>query len=180
MKIDGSLESLWQENPAARIEALGQWRARGVDPDGSTQATEFDITLATPESNGDLYLAIFDLQANEGGFEQLSFRLEVDGEAFGVEASFSDLEAARTFFAQAIFLGDAYFDGRVDAGDTPALRAIFEVTTGLHQQLAIGLAAVVVPEPSTALLIGLGLITLTRRSRSRQTFPRSSSDRMNG
>lgn len=74
---------------------------------------------------------------------------------------------ANTYFSSLLFLGQAFLDEFPNEGD-PAVRAIFEVTASKGQSVGYGLAAVVVPEPSTALLLGIGLaLTATlRRSRS--------------
>ncbi len=55
-----------------------------------------------------------------------------------------------------IVLGNAFVFG-ISTGGFSSVRAIFEVTLRGGQEIVFGLAAVVVPEPSTAILIGLGL-----------------------
>lgn len=163
--VTGSLESLFNETPGAVVKTIGGWQAAGGTGRDSFQTTELDITLTTPDSNDDLILAIFDLQETNGGFEELVFRLEVFGEAFGDEMVFSDIKTARSFFASAIVLGAAYLDG-FTPGDVPAVRAIFDVTLGNRQSIGMSIAAVVVPEPSTAILLGFGLMLIGRRRRS--------------
>lgn len=161
------LANLISEVPGARVEALGQWSARGSDSDGSTQRVELDISLAMPDDGGNLLLAVFEQGASSGGFEELAFRLEVLGESFGEEQIFTSLAEATDYFASLIDLGEAFVDGFRNGG-TPGVRAIFEWTGEEKQQVAFGLAVVVVPEPSTALLLGLGLCALRVSQRSRK------------
>jgi len=163
--VNGSLEALLVERPTAVVKALGQWQGRGTGFDDTVQITELDISLAPPDSNADLIFAVFDLNAVGGGFDELSFRLEVFGEQFGEEVVFGDIESAQEFFASAIVLGDAYL-AELGTGNTPAVRAIFEVSMSAKQAISVSIAAVVVPEPSTALLMVLGLVGLGARRRS--------------
>jgi len=156
------LDTLLGETPGAKVEAVGQWSARADKRSVSTQFVELDITLDTPESEGELALAIFKLDATSGGFQSLAFRLEVLGEAFGEEAVFTNLAEANAYFSSLILLGEA-FDDQFNGRGSPAVRAFFEVTTRERQSVAFGLAAVVIPEPSTALLLGIGLACLARR-----------------
>ncbi|HEB88531.1 MAG TPA: PEP-CTERM sorting domain-containing protein, partial [Deltaproteobacteria bacterium] len=70
------------------------------------------------------------------------------------------------YFASLLVLGDAFLD-QFTGRTAPAVRVIFDVTSGAGQDVAYGLAAVVVPEPSTGLLLGLGLVWVAiRRDRS--------------
>ena len=67
------------------------------------------------------------------------------------------------FFAAAIDLGPAF--GGAPFGGIPAVRAVFETRIAENQSIAYGIAAVVVPEPSTAVLILAGLAGLAVRRR---------------
>jgi hypothetical protein len=156
------LDTLLGETPGAKVEAVGHWSAGADKRSVPTQFVELDITLDTPESEGELALAIFKVDATSGGFQSLAFRLEVLGEAFGEEAVFTNLAEANAYFSSLILLGEA-FDDQFNGRGSPAVRAFFEVTTRERQSVAFGLAAVVIPEPSTALLLGIGLASLARR-----------------
>ena len=104
------------------------------------------------------------LDATGGGFESLLFRLEVLGEVFGTEVVFNDLASAVDYFSSVFLLGQPYSEF-VPGFGVPGIRAIFEVTTTASQSISFGLAAVVVPEPSTALLLGLGLMLVAKPRR---------------
>jgi len=64
--------------------------------------------------------------------------------------------AANAYFNSLLDLGDAFVEN-FSATSAPAVRAIFDVTQTEHQAVAFRVAAAVVPEPSTALLLGVGL-----------------------
>jgi hypothetical protein len=158
-----ALDALMSAEAGASVEAIGQWAARADSGAPSTQVTELGLTLTTPASGGDVALAIFDLDSSNGGFESLSFSLEVLGEAIVEEVVFDDLDEATTYFASLIDLGQAFDDDRSSGAAPHAIRAIFEVVAAGDQQARFGLAAVVVPEPSTAMLIAMGLSLLAAR-----------------
>jgi len=161
------LGALVSGNRSAAVEALGRWSAKASGRGPTTQLVELDITLAPPETPSELALAIFEMGASAGGFDSLAFRLEVLGEQMGDEIVFGDLASAKEYFSAVILLGDAFLEPGWSR-DVPAVRAIFEVTMSGRQDIAFGLAAVVVPEPSSAVLIGLGLCFIaSRRSDSR-------------
>ena len=164
----GALDAAFAAHPglpgsttSARIGAFGEWRSEGADLGLSTQRVELDITLATPEVETDLLLAVFELESSGGGFLELAFDLELDGEAFGDRVVLESLADARVWFAELIDLGSAFAD-RPGVGGTPAVRAIFEITQEAGQSVRFGMGAVV-PEPSTAVLLGLGLALAAAR-----------------
>jgi hypothetical protein len=140
---------------SGRLGALAEWRSDGAEQGLSTQRVELDITLAQPEVETNLLLAIFELGSSGGGFLELAFDLELDGEAVGDRVVLESLADARAWFAGLIDLGSAFAD-RPGVGGTPAVRAIFEITQEAGQSVRFGMGAVV-PEPSTAVLLGLGL-----------------------
>ena len=146
---------------SGRLGALAEWRSNGAEQGLSTQRVELDITLATPEVETDLLLAVFELESSGGGFLELAFDLELDGEAFGDRVVLESLADARVWFAELIDLGSAFAD-RPGVGGTPAVRAIFEITQEAGQSVRFGMGAVV-PEPSTAVLLGLGLALAAAR-----------------
>jgi hypothetical protein len=159
------LAELLSTHPTSHVEALGDWLARGTDPGGSGQSIALDLTLATPTMPATLGLAIFDLGAVNGGFDELTFGIEVRGTAFGEQHVFTTLAEAQAFFANMINLGDAFLDDATSSSP-PGVRLQFDWTGHEGQEVAFGLAAVVVPEPSTAILIGCGLGLLTVRGRN--------------
>lgn len=112
-------------------------------------------SFSQPEVERDLLLAIFELESSGGGFLELVFDLELDGEVFGERVVLERLADARIWLAELIDLGPAFAD-RTGVSRTPAVRAIFEITQQAGQSARFGVAAVI-PEPSTAVLLGLGL-----------------------
>jgi len=148
---------LLSANPGARVEALGPWSPSDKDVGATTQLVELDITLDRPADEGNVALAISNVSAAGGGFDSLRFRLEVLGELFGEEVTFGSVEEADAYFSTAFLLGQAYSEP-FSTLDVPAIRAIFEVMTSLGHSVTVGVAAVVVPEPSVALLLGMGLL----------------------
>ncbi len=157
-------------NPKATVEALARWDVRGDPLEQTTQLIELDISLATPDNGRDLALVFANLGSADDDFDLMTFRVEVAGATFGEEAQFENLADATSYFSTILFLGQAYRDAIADL-DGPAVRAIFEVSTLAGKNVSIGLAAFVVPEPSTALLLAFGLVILA-------TWPRSSREAM--
>ncbi len=156
-------------NPGSQVQAIGGWEVRGGVDAPSTQMMELDITLDTPESGGDLALVFSNLNATGGGFETLLFRLEVLGEIFGEEVVFNDLASAVNYFSSVFLLGQPYLEF-VPGFGVPGIRATFEVTTAPGQSIEFGLAAVVVPEPSTAIMLGFGLLLVATSRRREATI----------
>ncbi len=156
------LQQLLSDRTGSRIEALARWGARGDATDSSNQLVELDISLAPPDFQGDLALAIYEIGEPGGAFESLRFHVEVLGQLFGEVMVFDDVAMANRYFSSLLVLGDAFleqFTGRT----APAVRVVFDVTSGAGQNVAYGLAAVVVPEPSTGLLLGSGLVWVSIR-----------------
>lgn len=162
MRSHSGLAAMLSETPSASVEALGRWSASGRGQEPTTQLVELDITLAPPEGPAELVLAVFNLDASGGGFESLAFRLEVFGVLFGEEVVFDNLSEAKAYFASVIVIGEAFLES-FRARGVPAVRAIFESTLSGGQEVSFGLAAAVVPEPSTALLLGIGLFLVAFR-----------------
>lgn len=163
-----ALDALLAGNPGARVEGLAQWSA---SPDGmapSSQTVELDIVLVPQESDATVALAVFELDSAGGGFESLAFRVEVAGTQLGDEMVFDTLAEANAYFASLVPVGSAFDAAYNPTFDAPAVRAIFDVVTGAGQSVELGVAAVVVPEPSTALFVGLGLAVLVQRGRRHQ------------
>lgn len=175
-----ALDALLSEpRPTPRVEALAHWSAAGDpdDPAGSAesalQLVRLDITFEPDPINREVLLAVFEESSAQGGFETLRFWLERNGEAFGTEQTFQTLEEANTFFADLIGLGNAIklpnrFDDPNDDSSPATVSAFFEALTRPGQTVAFGIAALVVPEPGTAVLIGLGLMAMAGRGARRR------------
>ncbi len=169
------LDSLLSDPSAnASIRALGSWSASGAKGTGVTQTVEIDITLQAVDLRREVLLAVFEEDAFAGGFDQMTFSLERYGERVGEEQTFSSLDQANAYFAELIGLGFLIPEAPPLSGplawpadQPPAIRAIFEIASSGKQRVSFGIAAVVVPEPSTALLVGLGLAGLAARARRR-------------
>jgi hypothetical protein len=153
------------------IAAIGEWHGRGI---GGTelvhQETDFEITLLAPNDDGSLVLAIMALEVTDQGFESLDFRIEIKGEVVGEEQTFSDLAQAEEYFATLIDLGPAFFNPWNWQEEVPTVQVFFDATFRDTQSIGFGLAAVVIPEPSTGLLLALGLVVIATRRAQRLDF----------
>jgi hypothetical protein len=154
------LEAFLDEGDGS-VAALAQWGARGTGDTLVSQHMELDITLQASSPDESLRLAIFDTTAVGSEFESLAFEIEVFGIGIGERVAFDDLAAANAFFATLLPVADAL---ATPGARGSALKLIFDVVLSSAQQTAgFGIAVVVVPEPGSALLIGLGLAVLARR-----------------
>lgn len=154
------LEAFLDEGDGS-VAALAQWGARGTGDTLVSQHMELDITLQASSPDESLRLAIFDTTAVGSEFESLAFEIEVFGIGVGERVAFDDLAAANAFFATLLPVADAL---ATPGARGSALKLIFDVVLSSAQQTAgFGIAVVVVPEPGSALLIGLGLAVLARR-----------------
>lgn len=149
-------------------------------PDG-TGPIDLDIVLRTEVSLGlptqttgvdGLFISFLEIdldpKAGDSGFESVAFRVE-DGGAALVDVRLTTAEAIRSFFSTPIALNDAMrppdddlFPPRPRPG---GLRFVLEGTgaRGGRLGVAFALGTAVVPEPGTALLVGLGLVVLACR-----------------
>ena len=93
--------------------------------------------------------------------------IEKFGAAFGDAHTFETLDEALAFFENAVFDTGTLLDSP-NFDDAPQLRLIFDLTVaegdGFGMQVAF---MTLVPEPSTGLLVGLGLLVLGVRRRAR-------------
>jgi len=158
--LSDRLKEVLAVDPGATVVALGQWSAEGIGDGGSVQHVELDITVSpTTDPDSIMQISIFELDTIAGGFDELTFGIEVLGEAYGSERVFFDVASANAFFASMISIEMAFGSDEVSLSDLD-IRVYFDIISSAGQSIAYGLAAVVVPEPSTGLLllIGLGLI----------------------
>jgi len=136
--------------PGAEMLALAAWQGSGGwfgEP--RVVGTQLDILLDDVTPGAGLMIGAFGLKS-WGGFLGLSFSLERDGIPLFEEVTFDSFDAAAAYFTDTVF--DVAAIGEV-------LRARFEVVLGkkTHFSMKLGFAQVV-PEPSTGVLLGLGLL----------------------
>ncbi|MCG8587791.1 MAG: PEP-CTERM sorting domain-containing protein, partial [Proteobacteria bacterium] len=156
------LETLLTAEPDARVLVLGEVSALGEENDQlSLQTIDLALDPEPADVRSGIELAIFSESVLGAGFEQLAFRLEVFGEVLGEEQTFASVEEADAFFASLLSVPSDI----VSPGGDSSIRAIFEISSLADQGITFGFAAVVVPEPSTGLLLGFGLALVVYRKR---------------
>lgn len=165
---NAALPAVFADDPGARVVGVASWDTTASAGDAhSERSIALDITLSDADANRDLLLAAFDFSFLGDGFEQMSFRLEKDGEAFGEEKVFDSVDALLAFFEGTVLDVGSASGGTFSA---PALRAVFDVTLGDGDAFGMRVAYVAaVPEPATGVLLGFALVSLAwsrRRGRS--------------
>ncbi|MDJ0847747.1 MAG: PEP-CTERM sorting domain-containing protein [Myxococcota bacterium] len=143
----------------SRMAALGQWGARNEGDEELVVTSELDVLLREAVAST-LAIGAFGFESEGEGFTTLAFRVE----SFGVvldEELFADLDEALAFFEDQLFEVDDAFG---DDEDPPPLRLVFVATLARGDAFGMGLGFVV-PEPSTASLLALGLVVLASRRR---------------
>jgi len=164
--LHAELAAFVQSDERADIVAMGEWGARAGDEGAVNQRVELDITLQQNQRLDPISIAIFETSVLGDGFGSLAFSVEVGGEQVGETNLFDDLASARAFFASMFSIGDAFADSPDRFGAfSDGLKLIFDVVVEGREGIHLGFAAVVIPEPSTGLLIGFGLLWLSRRAR---------------
>lgn len=167
------LAELLTREPHREIAAIGGFEARESNPTQASQHLELEIELDPRDQIDPIALAIFATRVTAGGFDSLLFQLALKDDTVLEEHTFGSLQEANSFFSALIPLDAAWFaiEGR---RDRPVVRAIFDLSLSKHQEIGFGVA-LIVPEPSTALLLLSGLLALPlvdghslARSRPRQ------------
>ncbi len=130
-----------------------------------SSTADFSIDLSDLPSDENLIIALLDSAADGGGFDVLDFEVTVEGNLV-VDEQFTDLAAALAFFndnvidlgALDVLVSDGILDIVFDMDLTSN-----DPGDGFRYDLAFGNA---IPEPSTALLLALGLVALAHRRRA--------------
>jgi hypothetical protein len=141
--------------------ALGHWEGHTNAIDPLALSTELEIVLGEDDAARKLVLGAFGIGVLGEAFESLSFSLLRNGVALDAPQLFDSEAAVLDYFAETVLdLGTGW-----NAGD--ALLARFELDLGADTTFALGIgfAMASVPEPGTAVLLALGLVTVALRRR---------------
>jgi hypothetical protein len=149
------------------VLALAHWRAQStrVPVNGASILLRSEFQLDLPGfffGASGLYLGLLNPEAGSTGFDSLRFLVDKDGESL-VDRVFADSNEALEFFDdQALDLGDLTYPGST-------IRLLMELTAsdpgaGFGSDLLVAWGTV--PEPSTLLLVALGMACLAVRQRS--------------
>ncbi len=152
----------------SRMAALGQWGARNEGDEELVVTSELDVLLREAVAST-LAIGAYGFESEGEGFTTLAFRVESFGAVLDEEL-FTDLDEALAFFEDQLFEVDDAFG---DDAEAPPLRLVFVATLARGDAFGMDLGFVV-PEPSTAPLLALGLLVLAsrRRRRSERRFSR--------
>ena len=156
-----ALAELFAEDPTAEMIALSRWQGTS-DGDSLVLQTELDLLLRDTDPSRRLVLAAFDLRSLGDGFEELVFALTREGSPVGGTVRLDSLEDVVAFFEDRVFeLGRG-------SGEDELIEASFELRLNTASSFGLDLGfAQIVPEPSTGLLLLMGLLALGARRANR-------------
>jgi hypothetical protein len=164
---NAELAALYAADPSAAMTGVAAFGGAGAGGHPLVLTSHFDVTLSDAEADRRLVVGAFDFAVVGDGFDALGFRIEKFGTPFGEAQTFDSLEQALAFFEAAVFDVGMGLGGS-PSFDAPQLRLIFDLTVAEGDAFGMQVALMtLVPEPSTGLLVGLGLLVLGVRRRAR-------------
>lgn len=147
------LDALLASSPQARAISLGRWSSAGRGDGGDAVVVTTELSLLMEES-GPLVFGVFGVASSGDELVELVLRVGTDEAAAVETTTFTSVDDFVAFFSEETFaLGAAIGDVRIELDATVASNASF----------GFDFAWVLVPEPSTGLLVFLGIAVLGRR-----------------